>query len=204
MLQCPLVQWFIAPMIHWSDASLVLQIGAQVIHGPLVLRPDGRSIVRRFVGPTSALNFPWIWKRTHCNHKFKFPEYSKYYRYYLWGEMFVFLLLFLLVCLSVFVSFCFYNEKYTLNERYFTISTDSHLCCVDIQFEGIDLILLIITITHITQLNFCGQNTYTWGSTLPWLVVFIWLCLCYRTTTLKHNTRQNKNISLFHKSHMRN
>ena len=179
MLQGSLVQWCITPMSHWSDAPLVLQIGAQVMYGSLVLRPDGRSIVRRFIGPTSALNFLWIWKRTHCNHRFNFLWYSKYYRYYLYGEMFFSFCLFVFL----FVCFCFYNETYTLKEKYFTISTDSHICCVDIQFEGINSIMLIITIMHIT-LNFCAQNTYTWT---------------YRTTTYR-----NKNISSFPKSHMRN
>ena len=48
-------------MIHWFDAQLILQIGAHVMHGPLVLRPAGpnsyNSIVRGFIGPKPHLIF---------------------------------------------------------------------------------------------------------------------------------------------------
>ena len=69
--------------------------------------------------------------------QFELAEDSKHYRHYLCGEILVYLL--------------------TMKKPYFTISTVAHLCCFDTQSEGINFILLIITITLITQLIFCGQ-----------------------------------------------
>ena len=34
-----LILWFTGPTTHWPDVPLVLHIGAQMLHGPLVLRP---------------------------------------------------------------------------------------------------------------------------------------------------------------------
>ena len=141
------------------------------------------SIVPRVHWSHNPNNFSWIWKSTHGKlaiiMKFELTEYKKHYRHHLCGEKNVY----------------FFTMKiYLLKEMYFTIPTGAHLCCFNIQFEGINLILLIISITYITPHNCCGQNIHTWDSIMPLLRIFIWLYLCYRTIThlikKKHDTWQ--------------
>ena len=112
------------------------------------------SIVRGFIGPTTQI----ISHEFGKVHMAIIMKYRKHYRHQSCGEKNVY----------------FFTMKiYLLKEMYFTIPTGAHLCCFNIQFEGINLILLIISITYITPHNFCGQNIHTWDSIMPLLRIFI-------------------------------